>query len=448
MNHWLHTDIPSIAQAYRTGELTPTELVTACLARIQQYDLQLHSFRHVMDRQAGAQALAYEEEFRAGVYRSPLHGIPITIKDNIAIADEPMTNGTGPTHTLTPKQHAPVVQRLLSAGAILIGKSHLHAYAYGAHHPYYEPVVNPWDSLCLPGGSSSGAAAGIAAAFAFGAIGTDTAGSVRVPASFCGVAGFKPSHGQLDMTGITPLSPTLDHIGIIARSAADIRVIYESLVPHSNRNSTLVGLERLRLGIALPYWSSPTEPETARILKQVVARLENAGATCVELPFSFTIADIKKAAWTILHYEAYTLWGQRDLEWQYGGGVQFVTNLERGRQISSREYRAALDFREQLQAVFTEIWSTIDLWIAPTCPWPAKPLNAPKSANDTVNGEYTPLANMLGAPALSVNAGFSSAGMPIGLEIVGPFGHDDQVLALGIQLEQLLGLRAAPLLTS
>src|SRR6202166_634870 len=224
----------SLAEAsarIRARTVTPTQLTEACLARIQTYNPKLNAFITVLREQALAQARALEAEQRAGRFRSPLHGIPIALKDNIDTAGIRTTAASAVFDDRVPEHDAEVTRRLKDAGAILIGKANLHEFAMGetSATSYYGPVRNPWALDRNPGGSSGGSAAAVSAGLCFGALGTDTGGSIRTPASFCGVVGLKPTYGLVSIRGIIPLSVSLDHCGPIVRTVEDAALVLNAL---------------------------------------------------------------------------------------------------------------------------------------------------------------------------------------------------------------------------
>src|SRR6202140_5034018 len=224
----------SLAEAsarIRARTLTPTQLTEACLARIQTYNPKLNAFITVLGEQALAQAREMEAEQRAGRFRSPLHGIPIALKDNIGTAGIPPTAASAVFADRIPTEDAEVTRRLKAAGAILIGKTNLHEFAMGGTSAtsYYGPVRNPWALDRNPGGSSGGSAAAVAADLCFGALGTDTGGSIRTPASFCGIVGLKPTYGLVSIRGIIPLTLSLDHCGPLTRTVEDAALLLNAL---------------------------------------------------------------------------------------------------------------------------------------------------------------------------------------------------------------------------
>ncbi|MFF2908482.1 amidase [Paenibacillus sp. NPDC057934] len=437
--------IATAGQALRDGRLSPSSLLDLHLQRIAYNEPHYRTFILIMEEDARAQARQAEQELRNGVDRGPLHGIPISVKDMIAYAGIPMTNGSGRTPPFKPSIHAHIVEQLLEAGAVIIGKSHLHEFAYGKHHPAYGATANPYHPDRLPGGSSSGSAAGVAAGFALGSIGTDSAGSIRVPASFCGVVGFKPTTNRLSLAGITPLTPSLDHAGIITRTCEDAALLFNELILSTNvtPKETDGRIQRQplttpsRFGVPIAYLQSTTDPEVRAAVLEVVRALEGQGATVEWLPTDLPIQEIKEKTWSILHYEAYSTHSNLLMDWAEGYSEPLRSNLRLGQAITEADYNHCLSWRDSSAHLIDQLFTGIDVILTPTCPVTAGPIHN-TSTNRLANGEFTPLANLWGLPALTLPIGLSQDGLPIGLQITGRQGEDRSVLAASVYIEQIL----------
>ncbi|OBZ18450.1 hypothetical protein A8L34_02375 [Bacillus sp. FJAT-27264] len=445
MNGSTSWTIATAGQALRDGRLSPSSLLDLHLQRIAYDEPRYRTFILIMEEEARTQARQAEQELRNGLDRGPLHGLPISVKDMIAYVSIPMTNGSGRTPPFKPSIHAHIVEQLLEAGAVIIGKSHLHEFAYGKHHPAYGATANPYHPGRLPGGSSSGSAAGVAAEFALGSIGTDSAGSIRVPASFCGVVGFKPTTNRLSLAGITPLAPSLDHAGIITRTCEDASLLFDELVlnPNITPKETDNRIRRQsvtapsRFGVPIAYLQSTTDPEVRAAVLEVVRALEGQGATVEWLLNDLPILEIKEKTWSILHYEAYSTHSNHLSDWAEGYSEPLRSNLRVGQAITEAEYKDCLSWRDSSFHLIDQMFTGIDVILTPTCPVTAGPVHS-TSANRPANGEFTPLANLWGLPALTLPIGLSQEGMPIGLQLTGRRGEDRSVLATGVYIEQLL----------
>src|ERR1700731_3722040 len=234
--------IAEIARLFRTGKLSPVELTELMLARIERFNTKLNAYITVTDEAARKQAKSTEAELgvqgkrKTRTDRGLLHGIPISLKDNICTGGIRTTGGSKILRDYFPERDAPVVSRLKLAGAVLLGKANMHEFAYGVttNNPHYGPARNPWDTARIPGGSSGGSAAAVAAGLCFGSVGTDTGGSIRIPAALCGIVGLKPGLGRVDVAGGIPLSVTHDCVGPLARTAADAAILFRAIVEGGN----------------------------------------------------------------------------------------------------------------------------------------------------------------------------------------------------------------------
>ncbi len=307
-----------------------------------------------------------------------------------------MTNGSGRFPAYVPDAHAAVIAKLLEAGAVVVGKAHLYEFAYGRPHPTLGWTRNPLRPDRLPGGSSSGSAAGIAAGFALGSIGTDSAGSVRVPASFCGVAGFKPTAGRLGLDGITPLAPSLDHAGVLARTCEDAALLFAALDERAGLNAARPTPRTPRkptIGVATDYMEATAEPEIRDAAANAVRTMENAGFRVKRLNTGLPIRDVKEKTWTILHYEAYRTHAEMLADWAEGYSDGLRRSFELGRSITEAEYAACLSWRDEHRPAVDKLFEGIDALVSPTCPVTAGPIPAGKPGGPA-NGEFTPLASM------------------------------------------------------
>src|SRR5712691_9372017 len=282
----------------RARSVTPTQLTEACLARIDTYNPMLNAFITVLREQSRKQAHELDAEQSSGKLRGPLHGIPIALKDNIDTAGIRTTAASELFKDRVPSGDAEVVRRLKNAGAILLGKTNLHEFAYGGTSSvsYFQPVHNPWALDRVPGGSSGGSAAATAAGLCFGSLGTDTAGSVRIPACYCGIVGFKPTYGRVSNRGVIPLSWTLDHVGPLCRTVEDAALIlgviagYDELDPSTTETPVpdysrafKMQTAKLRLGVARTPFFDGLDPEIAKAVEAALDVLRKLTATVGEV---------------------------------------------------------------------------------------------------------------------------------------------------------------------
>ena len=443
----------SVAEAGRriaARQLSPVELTRAYLERIESIDRRINSFITVTADRALEQARALEAEIGRGQNRGPLHGIPIGLKDNIDTAGILTTAASAVYADRIPTEDAECVRKLRDAGAVFLGKLNMHEFAYGGTSAvtHYGPVHNPWDLDVNPGGSSGGSAAAVAARLCAAALGTDTAASVRFPASCCGVAGLKATHGLASIRGIVPLSEMHDHVGPLARSVEDAALVMTALASFDPLDPVSIRTERedyhaaigsevrtLRIGIPRTPFFVALDPEidaAARAAIDVLARL-TGGATrdvSVTAPDTYALLDAETYAYhapLLADAQKRALYQPLTLQRVMGGGsVPTGVYIEQRRQMQIA--------RNTIDAVFKDV----DVLVAPTnmvLPQTIKEVLANPAREPSLIRNTLPF-NVFGIPAISVPCGFTRAGLPIGLQIIGPRLGEARVLALAHAYEQ------------
>ena len=459
--------ISEAAAAIRRGETSALAYAEALLAQADKA-ASLNAFIHHDPEQVRAAARAADAKTSAAA--GPLHGVPLALKDNLDTADMPTTGGTPGLKGHRPKRNAQVVQKLLDAGAIAFGKANLHELAYGItnNNAGFGAARNPYDPTRIPGGSSGGVGAAVGARIVPGGIGSDTGGSVRVPAALCGIVGFRPTTGRWSQAGIVPISHTRDTPGPMTRSVADC-VLLDSVVTGSVAPAAQVSLKGLRLGVPRAHFWSPLDTETARLMEDVLARLKEAGAILVEAD----IADVARldgeAGFPIALYETVT-----DLNAYLAGHGSPLRYAELVAQCASPDvagllqslhgeaaipeaaYRHALDvLRPQLQAAYRDHFRRheIDAVVFPTTPLPAAPIGDDETV--LLNGERVPTfftfirnsspGSVAGIPGISLPAALTATGLPLGIELDAAEGADARLLAIALAVERLLPKLPAPL---
>lgn len=437
--------IAELGARYRRKVLSPVEVTERALSRIKALDGKLNAFITLLEKDSLAEAATAERELARGIDRGPLHGVPIAIKDLIAMAGAPTTFASRAGSPQHPGEDAVLVKNLRKAGAVLVGKTNLLEYAYGAVHPEIGQTNNPWDPKRTSGGSSGGSAAGVAAGMCFAAVGTDTGGSIRIPAAYCGIAGLKPSYGLVDLEGVQALCWSLDHAGPLARSVDDAARLLEGMTglffparPH--------GLKGLRIGVmAHPGQDRFLQPAVREHFEQALAKLRQAGAS-VE---AVSIPDLEHAAdalLTILEPEASVIHQRLIAAEPEGFGEMTRLQIEAGFAIPATAYIRAQQLQRALARRYERLFETVDAILSPSVPWVA-PAEDPALGDDGGEGEmlYSAIYNLVGLPALSVFAGLSPERLPVGLQIVTPWRTDDLVLSIGAALEALIPPAVAPL---
>jgi len=337
------------------------------------------------------------------------------------------------------------VRRLKEAGAVILGKTNLLEYAYGAVHPDFGQTNNPWDPKRTSGGSSGGSAAAVAAGFCFGAVGTDTGGSIRIPAAYCGAVGLKPTYGLVDLDGVQALSWSLDHAGPLARSCRDAGLLLEAMSGRRCRPAPLP-LAGLRVGVmAHPGAERYLQPDVVAATTEVREQLRARGAAVREV----AVRDLELAAdalMAILCPEASVVHQRRIAEQPDGFGETTRLQIEAGFAVPATAYVRAQQFRRELVARFRWLFAEVDALLSPAVPWVA-PAADPALNDEAGAGEmlYSAVYNLVGLPAASVPCGLSSERLPMGLQVVGPWGDDERVLSIGAAIEALTARAYPPL---
>lgn len=429
------TTIVLASQQIAAGRTSPTECVERCLAQIDAHEGRLHCWVSV-DRQGARQvARRLDAEIAQNRNRGPLHGIPVGIKDIIDVAGMPTLAGSTLRAGHAAKRDAPLVARLRAAGAIILGKTVTTEFA--CFDP--APTRNPWNILHTPGGSSSGSAAAVAAGMCLGAIGTQTGGSITRPASYCGIAGCKPSFGMVDVTGVVPVSKHLDHPGPLARCVADLRIMLEVLADVVLPRGELE--EGPRIGLIESYFLEQADAEVTAAVRAAVATLREAGATIesVRLPDSFSelhaMHRIIMAVDAARHHKPWFP-TRRDA---YGPNIAAL--LDEGLSTSKEQYRAALAHQQQFKQDIGELLRPFDALLTPATVTPA-----PASLETTGDPSFNSPWSHAGVPTVSFPCAVSGEGLPIALQWVGAAGTDAHLLSVAEWCEEQIGFDQSPCL--
>lgn len=441
-NKILDKGFPSLremATLLRSGGTTSVELTTYALKKIKERDSDLHAFVGVYEDEALLAAKAADNQIKAGYYLGPLHGIPIALKDNIDILGRPSTAGSSLRKGDMATQHAWITQRLLECGAVIIGKTHMVEFALGAWgaNEIMGAPKNPWGKSehLSPGGSSSGSAVAVAAGMVPLAIGTDTGASVRVPASLCGVTGFKPTIHRLKGDGVVPLSTTLDSVGIISQTAEDASLMFSVLAKDERsyplaefQKKIIPGIEGLRIGYLAASELDGLQLEIKEAYESAINKFRNEGASLrpLTLPISLdSIADIQSS---IMLSEAAASWSHLALDESLPMDSSVRPRIIAGSKFTAMRYVDALRKRDVLKIEFSDLNGNIDAFITPTTQWTARPLNSVDHSAPPVR--YARIAYLLDLCGISIQSGVDSRGLPIGLQIVGANGADADILSI------------------
>ena len=409
------------------GSLSPMDLLESCLARIAARDAEIRAWVHVDETGSRAVARERHAEARAGRLRGPLHGVPVAIKDIIHVAGLTTTCGAAPAFHVAATEDATAVARLRAAGAIILGKAHTTEFAY------FEPgpTRNPWNTAHTPGGSSSGSAAAVAARMAPLALGTQTVGSVLRPAAYCGVVGFKGTHGLIPAEGVVPLAWSLDHVGVFARAIADVALTAGVL---AGRPLTGVAARPPRLALATELVDRAT-PETAAEVRAVAARLARAGAIVEEVKLPASFAGVHAAGREVLEVEASAyheeLYRTHAPAYRPRTRELIAGGLARPAVAYVRAQRARLAFREEVMPLL----AAHDALLSPTAPAPAPEGLA------TGDPWFCAPWSFAGVPACSLPSGVSALGLPHAVQLVAAAERDAELLAVAAWCERVLDFR-------
>ena len=440
--------IDGFARQLRAGETSSTQAVEDCLRRIDTDNPRLNAFIQILAEDARRQAAEADRELANGIDRGPLHGVPLSVKDVFDIAGMVTTAASRVREGIVASRDALAVTRLRRAGAVIVGKTNLHEFAFGTTNEdsAFGPARNPLDDARSPGGSSGGSAASVVAGMALATLGTDTGGSIRIPAAACGLVGLKPGYDELPADGVVPLSRTLDHVGPLTATVADAWHMLHALrdrVPLKPLSATPVAL--LKLGVPRAYFCEMLDDDVRRAFETSVATLRHHGVMCVDvdIPHASLIASV------YLHivfgdaaaYHADALEAMPD---KYTPNVRL--RLEMARYVTAEDYVRALDGRRVLRHEVDSALSRVDALMLPTVPIVAPPIGASTvqigNRHEPVRNlmlRLTQLFNLTGHPAITLPCGASASRLPCGLQLVGVTGQTDNLLHIAAGVEQALG---------
>ena len=444
--------LSTLSKAIRKKEISPLEVTRAFLKRIENHDQKINAFITLLTPSALKAARQAEKDILKGKYRGPLHGIPFAAKDLFFTKGIRTTCGSKILTDFFPRYDAAVIERLFSAGAILLGKLNMHEFAYGTTsvNPHYGAVRNPWDRERITGGSSGGSAAALACSFAPLTLGTDTGGSIRIPAALCGIAGLKPTYGRISRYGVYPLCWSLDHPGPMAKSVADLALAMNILAGHDPRDpatpkapipnysqSLAKDLEGIRLGVPDRYYFDQLDEEVHAAVKKAIRDLRGLGAKVQ--PISIPgLHEASTAAFIALVAEGAAVLEKWHLTRFQDLGEDVRARLNLGAAIKATQYLKAQRVRGKVREIFVEVFKKVDGLVTPQLP-----ITAPKIGQSNVSWgkgtesvagaltRFTRIYNLIGIPSLCLPCGFSSSGMPIGLQIAAKPFAEETVLKVG-----------------
>lgn len=456
-NELAQKSIGELAPLLESKQVSPIEVAEQVLANVDLYDGEINAYIAVQKEQALESAAQAEQEIQSGNYRGALHGIPMALKDILYFKGEVATMGSSIHKEFVADVDATVVSKLKMAGVTFTGKLNMHEYAWGATttNPHFGACKNPWDLSKIPGGSSGGSGAAVAAHMSIASLGTDTGGSIRIPASSCGIIGLKPTHGRISKYGCFPLAWSLDHIGPMTKTVYDAALLLEVLSGYDPKDPTSVdrpgenfsGLldsepKNMVIGIEEEYFFRNVDKRVEEQVRHVLKQLEASGAVIkpVSIP---ALKQAEFAELVTITTEASAIHHANLLKTpdKFGEDVRFL--LEVGELMSGVDYVQSQQIRRQLDMEFSAAFEQVDVLITPTLPFLSPPVGA---QTVDINGQelsfldevirFTGPGNLTGLPALSIPCGVSD-GLPIGLQIMGPAFEEGKVLQVAAQIERM-----------
>jgi aspartyl-tRNA(Asn)/glutamyl-tRNA(Gln) amidotransferase subunit A len=436
--------IEEFGRRLRAREITSEQVTEDCLQRIESDNPRLNAFILVMGEEARRQAREADRDLAAGRDRGPLHGVPMSIKDLIDVRGTPTTAASRVRDGHIADRDAPAIAHLRHAGAVFIGKTNLHEFACGTTNEdsAFGPARNPHDPARSPGGSSGGSAASIAAGMALATIGTDTGGSIRIPAAACGTVGLKPTYSAAATVGVVPLSPTLDHVGPLTTNVADAAIVYRALLGAPAAKRVLPRpMSSLRFGVLRRFFCDLLDDEVRGRFEEAVERLRSAGAQIEDVEVRHA-NDIGPVYLHIVFAEA-ARYHAKTLDTMAERYTQPVRlRLEMGRHILAEDYVRAMVGRDLLCREVDQVLDGRDALLLPTLPIPAPLLGAnsvrvgtSQEPVRTVMLRLTQIFNLTGHPAIAIPSGFTSAGLPCSVQLVGTRMRTEALLRVALACE-------------
>jgi aspartyl-tRNA(Asn)/glutamyl-tRNA(Gln) amidotransferase subunit A len=444
-----------VRELLRKKEISSRELVTFQLERLEALEPRLNAFITVTGDEALQTAQKADQAAARGENLGPLHGVPLILKDLFWTRGVRTTSGSKINADFVPSEDATVVRKLRDAGSVFLGKTNLHEFAYGVSNvnPHYGPVRNPWDEERISGGSSGGSAAALASGVGYGSLGTDTGGSIRIPAALCGTVGLKPTYGRVSRYGVTPLAWSLDHVGPMARTVQDAAILFEILAGHDVNDPSSVrrDVERvsdrlnespssLRMGIDTKFFFDRLDPEVREVVERAFIDLQRLGLE--RLDVHIPEAEHLALCRNVIMFSEASSYHEKNLKERpddYGESVRELLRL--GLLVRATEYLAAQRARRTIIRAFRSVLRSFDVLVCPT-----SAAAAPKIGEERLsNGEELRTGllrlcapfNALGFPALSLPCGFTRSGLPVGLQIVARPFEEPLLLKVGHAYERV-----------
>lgn len=438
MDNILKQSLVQVSSLIRKKEVSPVEITHKILNQIEAVNKSNNAFITVCKDTALAEAVKAESDIMNGNYKGPLHGVPLSVKDNISVKNTRCTNGAIFYKDYVSQNDAFIVQQLRSEGAIITGKTNLDEFANHVMglNKNYGTMRNPLNDEHSAGGSSGGSAVSVASNMSYGSIGTDTSGSVRIPAASCGIVGLKPSYNLLPTHEVNPLSWSLDHVGILSKDCKDLSLLFNAIVPGAKREPRHpdINIDEITIGIPENYFFESLEKIVENKIRKVIDIFVSNGATVMPIKFE-NMKKVMGVQETIIGAEAAYLHKHNLVEYKEHNEVDFFEN---GLTISKSEYNKALAMKQKISQDFQKKMSEFDVMLTPSLPIRPPKLSTKKirwgeNEEDILNtlSRFTGPFNVSGLPALSVPVGLSPDRLPIGLQIIGNMYSENQLISVG-----------------
>ena len=444
-----HLSLTEASDLLHQRQISPVELTRACLERIELLDGRLHSFITLTAITAMQQAHQAEADIRKGK-TGALCGIPLALKDLFETAGVRTTAGSKFFAEHVPEKDCVAAEKLKSAGAVILGKLNLHEIALGVtnENPHYGDCRNPWDENHISGGSSGGAAVALAAGLCFGALGTDTGGSIRIPSALCGVVGLKPTRGRVSLRGVIPLSWSLDHVGPMARRVRDIAILFKTIAGYDPSDPFSVktpvkdvlahlteGVQGWRVALARDSYFDDVDPQVLEAVQHAAKVFEGLGARVIEVPVPGA-SEAAQINALITQSEAAVFHFDRLASHPEDFGADVLKRLQTGAEFTSTVSILARGAQPVMRRQFERFFENYDILLTPTTPIPAPLRGGDAVERARLLTRFTAPFNLTGLPALSLPCGFTSQGLPVGLQIISRPWAEVEVLRAGYAYEQ------------
>ncbi|BFH17843.1 amidase [Paenibacillus melissococcoides] len=437
--------IRQLLNGYKYKLFSPVEITRDYLREIKNCDPVYNAYITVTKERALRKAKRLEKKWNRGKNTGLLFGIPLSYKDNLATKGVRTTNGSEIYRSFVPDRTAAVIRRANKENAIMLGKTNMHEFALGitSNNPHYGPVRNPWNIEYSPGGSSGGSAAAVAANLSVASIGTETGGSVRIPAASCGIAGLKPTYGTVPTSGVDFASWTMDHVGPLAANMEDLAIMMDALTGNDYSRHLIENIRGMRIGVPINFFNEHIEKETQRLYREALAALEELGAVLADVDTSF-LYGCQEYGLTIAASEAGYV-HRSDIACcltEMGADVRAI--LELSLDITSLQYITALHKKEEYTRAFKRIFKQVDVLATPTLPIPPRRIGVESVTFGSYTENifdamtrYTEIFNMTGMPALTLPCGITKQEqLPVGLQLIADHRREDRLIRAGYTYEQ------------